>query len=124
MEKKWTYSQADRTCGKINSTRLAKDNPFDQPRSYFDGSIVLSTYTLAVTEKIPRITIGCEAATPSLNISTLKDEKTLEIHCKNYVFSKIAMQICSVVPETRVVLGGSLNISDIQENSDVYFECL
>ena len=85
---------------------------------------MLSTFSLAVTEKIPRITIGCEAATPSLNISTLKDEKTLEIHCKNYAFSKIAMQICSVVPETRVVLGGSLNISDIQENSDVYFECL
>ena len=84
---------------------------------------MLSTYTLAVTEKIPSIAIGCEAATPSLNI-TLRDEKTLEIHCKYCAFHKPAMQTCSVVPETRMVLGGSLNISDIQENSDVYFECL
>ena len=27
-------------------------------------------------------------------------------------------------PELQIVLGGSLNLSDIQENSDIYFECL
>ena len=55
---------------------------FDQLSSVAEGIIALSTFEVTVTEKVPSISISCEAKTTSVN-TTLKDEKTLEINCKS-----------------------------------------
>jgi hypothetical protein len=86
---------------------------------------VVSTLLVSPKEKTPSITIMCEAATPGLNISRW-DVKTLDIYCeqvncKTHIYR---IHFFSDAPETRILLGGSLNESSIKEGSDVYFECL
>ena len=68
--------------------------------------------------------IICEARTPGLNTS-VRDEEVVEIHCRlmnnNY---KAVLYYNQDAPDTRILLGGSLNQENIKEQSDVYFECL
>ena len=81
---------------------------------------VVSTLLISPEEKTPTITIMCEAATPGLNIYR-RDETILEVNCKIPIYR---INFISDAPETRILLGGSLNESSIKEGSDVYFECL
>ena len=86
---------------------------------------VVSTFLISPEEKTPTITIMCEAATPGLNLYK-RDVKILEIYCEqvNCKFCIYRIYLISDAPETRILLGGSLNESSIKEGSDVYFECL
>ena len=90
-----------------------------------DDRKVVSTLLISPEKKNPTITIMCEAATPGLNIYR-RDETILEIYCeqvncKTHIYR---IYFISDAPETRILLGGSLNESSIKESSDVYFECL
>ena len=84
----------------------------------------MSTILIYPQEKIPEYTIVCEATTPGLNF-TRRDVKSVEIYCKLYCVLKLIRNYYnSDSPNTTIQLGGSLNESNIVENSDVYFECL
>ena len=90
-----------------------------------DDRKVVSTLLISPEEMTSSITIMCEAATPGLNISR-RDVKILEIYCElvNCRIRIYRIYLTSDAPETRILLGGSLNESSIKEGSDVYFECL
>ena len=84
---------------------------------------VVSTVSLTPREKVSSLVIICEAGTPGLN-SSIRDVDVVEIHCRLINNNYKDKSYNSDAPDTRIILGGSLNQENIQEKSDVYFECL
>ena len=89
---------------------------------------MISSLLLAPTQKTPSQLLKCEAFTPGLNVSK-SDAKTVEIFCKLAPATsnlELCLSKCLSLdaPEARIILGGSLNISNIVEFSDIYFECM